>query len=98
MKHRVATELYSFPWEKENINKTFDANGKMAVATISGFGSRLCEGKVLAPLASVVLNGNLLFSFRVRKCSFNLFACFLLMSWFYPCVALLKYIQKGGKY
>ncbi|GAU51019.1 hypothetical protein TSUD_411640, partial [Trifolium subterraneum] len=38
---------------------------RMVVATISGFGSRLCEGKVLAPLTSVVLNGNLLFSFRV---------------------------------
>jgi hypothetical protein len=27
MKHRVATELYSFPWEKENIDKTFETTG-----------------------------------------------------------------------
>ena len=32
----------------------------MVVATKSGFGSGLRKGKVLAPLTSVVLNGNLL--------------------------------------
>ena len=32
----------------------------MVVATIFGFGSGLRKRKVLAPLASVVLNGNLL--------------------------------------
>lgn len=35
----------------------------MVVATKFRFESRLCEGKVLAPLTSVVLNGNYLVSF-----------------------------------
>jgi hypothetical protein len=34
-----------------------DGKGKV-IATISGFGSWLCKGKVLAPLTSVVSNGN----------------------------------------
>ena len=42
----------------ENIDKTFEKN--MVVATIFGFGSQLHERKILAPLTSVVLNGNLL--------------------------------------
>ena len=30
---------------------------KLVIATKNGFGSRLCEGKVLAPLTSIVLDG-----------------------------------------
>lgn len=49
----------------------------MVVATKLGFRSRLCEGKVLAPLTSVVLNENDLVSF-VNKCQCNAI-CFLLI-------------------
>jgi hypothetical protein len=78
MKYRVATELYLFPKEKENIDKTLERWKQMVIATISEFGSRLYKGKVLAPLTSVVLNGNLLVSLGFKSV-LNLFACFLLV-------------------
>jgi hypothetical protein len=39
----------------------------MVVVIIFGFGSRLCEGKVLALLTSVVLNGNLLIRLGIKS-------------------------------
>lgn len=50
----------------ENINKTLKKK-KMVLANKFGFGSRLCEGNVLAPLTLGVFNGNHLVSF-VNKC------------------------------
>jgi hypothetical protein len=55
--NRVATELYLFPKEKENIDKTSKKLRHGHYNQI-GFGSRLCEGNVLAPLISVVPNEN----------------------------------------
>jgi hypothetical protein len=66
MKHIVATELYSFPKEKENIDKTLKATERWSSQPFSGFGSQLCKGKVLTPLTSVVLNGNLLVSLGLK--------------------------------
>lgn len=42
-------------------NKTHEGKG-MVVATMSGFGSQLCKGKMLAPLTSIVLDGTHLVS------------------------------------
>lgn len=48
--NRVSIELYLFSNEMENIDKIQgERNGQE---------SRLCKGNVLAPLTSVVLNGN----------------------------------------
>jgi hypothetical protein len=55
--NRVATELYLFPKEKENIDKTSKKLRHCHYNQIR-IGSRLCEGKVLTPLTSVVPNGN----------------------------------------
>lgn len=49
---------------------------KMIVATKFGFGNRLCKGKVLAPLISVVLYGDHLARFLIRILAFII--CFLL--------------------
>lgn len=44
----------------------------MIIATKFRFGSRLCEGKVLSPLTSVVINGNHLVSFANMNVSLRL--------------------------
>jgi hypothetical protein len=62
-------------------------NFKMVIVTIFGFGSRLCESKVLTSLTSVVFNENLLISLGFKKV-FNFFACFYL---------ILKYFQREQK-
>ena len=46
-----------FQKERENIDKTHKRRNKV-IATKIGFGSRLYKGKVLAPLTSIVLDGN----------------------------------------
>ena len=61
------------PKERENSNKT--PNERNDLATKSGFGSRLCKGKVLAPLTSMVFHGNHLLVSNVYGC---LFICKLL--------------------
>jgi hypothetical protein len=55
------------PEGKEKYRQNLKNNGKMVIATISGFGSRLCNGKILAPLTSVLLNGNLLISLGFKS-------------------------------
>ena len=51
----------------------------MVIATIFGFGSGLRKGKVLAPLTSVVLNGNLLVLICVSSVNLCLFVIFGLL-------------------
>jgi hypothetical protein len=87
MKHRVATELYLFPGEKENIDKTLKDGKEWSSQPFPGFGSRLCKGKILAPLTSVVLNGNLLVSLGLKV--------FLICLHVFR--QLLKYLQKEKK-
>lgn len=62
-----ATKLYLFHKRKrESIDKTPKRmTNIMVVSTKSGFGSRLREGKVLTPLAFVLLKGNRLVIMRV---------------------------------
>jgi hypothetical protein len=79
MKHIVATELYSFPKEKENIDKTLKATERWSSQPFSGFGSQLCKGKVLTPLTSVVLNGNLV---SLGSKSVLKFVCMLFVNYF----------------
>jgi len=76
VRNRVATELYLFQWRNRKISRKPLEIRIMVVATIFGFGSRLRKGKVLAPLTSVVLNGNLLVWFCYLTVNWMLFACF----------------------
>ena len=52
--------------ERKNINKTHKKTKRNGRRNQIGFGSRLCKGKVLAPLTFVVLNGNLLVKLAIE--------------------------------
>jgi hypothetical protein len=80
VRNRVATELYLSQLGNRKISRKPLEIRIMVVATIFVFGSRLRKGKVLAPLTSVVLNGNLLVWF-----------CYLTVNWLFIC--LLRVIR-----